>query len=169
MRRGEFEGAAALFSRSRVQEDWRRTSLTRMSVLPPLLIVASLGYRAQTADQPVSNTFILGQAICLPSSPAPPAPQLPECVPQHVPVGAIIDLQLPGTPSVWTVSSVSSNLTPLGKPSRLRSPGRIEGTSELYRFQFRVARAGTGQIKISEKPPFLATPSGVFTYSIVVP
>jgi hypothetical protein len=146
-----------------------RSALKVVLLLPPILIVTALASRVQTPVQPVSNTFILGQAICLPASPAPPQPQLPECAPQHAPVGAIIEIQLPGTPSVWTVSKVSSNLTALGKPSRLHSPGRIEGTSEVYRFQFSVVSTGTGRIEMTEKPRFLANTSGVFTYSILVP
>src|SRR5262245_2534239 len=144
-------------------------ALACATVVPPVLSAARLAYQAQKSTLDVSATYILGQAICLPESPKPPKPQLTECVPQHVGVGAIVEIQLPGTPSVWTVASMTGQISPIGQPTRLPSPGRIDGTSEIYRFRFHVNQPGTAQIKIAETPPFLALPSGAFTYTMVIP
>jgi hypothetical protein len=45
----------------------------------------------------VRNTFVLTQAFCLP----PQAPAPGTCREQSVPVGATLEIQLPGTPSTW--------------------------------------------------------------------
>src|SRR5215470_6493115 len=90
---------------------------------------------AQTPSQPISRTYILSQATCLSSSPDPPVPLKGGCPPQRAVLGSIIEIQLPGGPSVWTQSLISPGLVPIDAQV-LDSPGRIEGTDKIYRFRY---------------------------------
>jgi hypothetical protein len=111
----------------------------------------------------VRNTFVLTQAFCLP----PQAPAPGTCREQSVPVGATLEIQLPGTPSAWTIVSAPPALK-RGVTRKLASPGRIEGTADIYVFRFTALKAGQGQIVFREAPAHLAKPGGSFAFPIVV-
>lgn len=133
------------------------------------IFVVGLGFAdlARTPQQPISKTYILSQAICLSSSPAPPVPLKAGCALQTIPSGSIVEIQLPGDPSVWKASFVSPGLQQVGDPQILDSPGRIEGTSKIYRFRYLLTEGGIrATISFTESPPFLSKPAGKFTYTI---
>jgi hypothetical protein len=84
-----------------------------------------------------------------------------------VPVGATLEIQLPGTPSTWKFASAPPALT-RGVTIKLASPGRIEGTADIYIFRFTAVKAGQGQIVFREAPAHIAKPGGSFAFPIVV-
>ena len=134
-----------------------------------LLLVAGSGPAnlAQAPQQPISNSYILSQAICLSSAPAPPVPLKDGCAIQTIPSGSIVEIQLPGDPSVWKASFVSPGIEPLGVPRILDSPGRIEGAGTIYRFRYLLTTGGIkATITFTESPPFVSKPAGKFTYTI---
>jgi len=125
---------------------------------------------AQTPDQPISQTYILSQAICLAPAPFPPLP-LDGCTAQtipRVPVAPIVEIQLPGGPSVWKESFVSTGLEKFGETEILDSPGRIAGTNKIYRFRYRIITSVTGPLRITmtESRPFVS--KGTFNFTINV-
>ena len=99
-----------------------------------LAIILGVLMRARAQDSgavsnpPVSNTYIVNQTLCL-------APQAEDasgtCRPAAVTTGAMIMVQLPGTPATWSLVSASPNLVAEGPVERLPNPGRLDGTSEL--------------------------------------
>lgn len=119
--------------------------------------------------------FVLTQAICLPRGsrephrqgpPTPPVSQLPRCDPQTVPVGARVQIQVPGTPARWTLGKHSPGVVPLGE-RRLPSPGRVRGTLELYVFDFLVLAPGEARVALHESPAWVVS-SGTFEYPLRV-
>ncbi len=128
------------------------------------MVVANM-QRAETTP-PISHMWVLSQASCLPPQSAPNVAGL--CKAQDVPQFGEIEIQLPGTPSTWTVQSVSPNLRPVGTET-LPNAGRIAGTSELFLFDFSATSKGVGTIVIREFPPVISTtPSGTFTFTFNV-
>ncbi len=126
---------------------------------------------AQTPEQPISGTYILSQAICLAPAPLPPLPLKDGCTAQTVPIASIVpgavivEIQLPGGPSVWKESSVSKGLEKIGETEILDSPGRIVGTNKIYRFRYRLITTVSGsRITLTESPPFVS--KGTFTFTI---
>lgn len=147
--------------------------VTRSMFVMVAVGMASIGL-AQSArlqdPPPISRTYILTQAICLPRPtpsgvPAPAASTTP-CQLQIVPLQATAQVQLPGTPSRWSV--VESPGFARGDAKIIQSQGRIAGTSEIYLFNFTAAQKGPGKITLKETPPFIAKQSnGLFTYTIM--
>ncbi len=140
-------------------------------VVPAVVVVASgWALLAQAPAQPISNTYILSQSICLAPSPEPPVPLKEGCAPQVLPSGAVLEVQLPGGPSVWKATFVSAGLRQLVAPEVIASPGRIDGTSVIYSFRFyllpRVA-GSSESVTFTENPPFVSKPAGRFTYKVV--
>lgn len=132
------------------------------------ILAAAVGFAAidppAPTPPPISHTYVLTQANCLP----PQGDATGLCKAQEVPVGAGIEIQLPGTPAIWTLVSASPNLTPTGTV-RLPNPGRITGTGELFGWDFAAVRAGNATVVLREFPPTISTtPSGTFTYTFQV-
>ena len=132
--------------------------------VPAIFIVGSgFALLSQTSPQPISTSYILSHAICLSSPPAPPVPLTGGCVVQTIPDGSNVEIQLPGGPSVWRESSVSTGLIRLNPPQILDSPGRIEGTNKIYRFRYvflPVSAGFTETVTFTENPRFLSKPVG---------
>lgn len=133
-----------------------------------VLAIVGGAHSAKSQEPPISKTYIFSQAICLP----PPAPAPGTCIPQTVPLGAAIQVQLPGTPSRWTVvrlSNVEGDGQPIPDPKVIPNPLRIAGTSEIYIFNFRATTAGPAVVTFQESPPFIASRSnGMFNYTLTV-
>lgn len=121
----------------------------------------TLGRPAPLGPPGISNTYVITQHICLP----PQISSIGQCLPQTVAVGADVEIQLPGTPSGWKLVSALPNLR-IVSGKRVRSPDRIEGTSEVYIFVFRVTGPGMATIRMRESPPLISAPVGTFTYTI---
>jgi hypothetical protein len=129
---------------------------------------------AQTPTQPISETYILSQAICLAPAPLPPLPLKDGCTAQTIPrssilLGSIVEIQLPGGPSVWKESFVSPGLQKIGETEVLDSPGRIAGANKIYRFRYLYllfTTVGPRIITLAESPPSVS--EGTFTFRIVV-
>jgi len=135
-------------------------------VLVGAIVLANIQPTAAQTAPPISHMWVLSQAYCLPPQSDPMVAGL--CKPQDVPQFGQIEIQLPGTPSTWTVQSVSPNLTPAGT-QKLPNAGRITGTNELFLFDFLATSKGVGTIVIREFPPVISTsPSGVFTFTFNV-
>jgi hypothetical protein len=149
-----------------------------VTITPLRLVVAGLGLAGLVAATatlasidppapalpPISHVYVLTQANCLP----PQGDASGNCKAQDVPVGAGIEIQLPSTPAVWTVVSISPNLTAT-TTERLPNPGRLAGTSELTLWDFTAVRAGSATVVLREFPPTIsATPSGTFIYTFNV-
>lgn len=115
------------------------------------------------AGAPPPNTYVLTQASCLPPQATAPG----TCHAQSLPAGATLEIQLPGTPSVWKATSVPRGLK-RGRSRKLSSPGRIEGASEIYIFTYTAASPGTGTLVFQETPSHMAKPGGTFGFPIEV-
>lgn len=137
-----------------------------------LAIVLGVFLHARAQDSsaakypPVSTMYIVNQTLCL-------APQAEDgngtCKPVIVKAGATIMVQLPGTPSTWTVVSASPNLTPVGSLEKLSNPGRLDNTAEIFQWHYTAARAGDATLVMREFPPTISTtPSGTFTYTFQI-
>lgn len=128
-------------------------------------------------DPPVVGPFPTG----LPVPPVPeavwtPHPERPYVFTQtsqgrlaDVPVGALVQVQLPGDPSVWRIRHVSAEdrqegLPPTTRPrlvpnvvgraaSIIPSPGRIPGSESIYQFDFVVRAPGMTTIVLQADPP----------------
>jgi hypothetical protein len=138
----------------------------------PAIFVLGSGFAvlSQTPGQPISTTYILSQAICLASPPAPPEPLKEGCMAQTIPAGATVEFQLPGGPSMWRESSVSSGLRRSRPPQIIGSPGRIPGTEDIYQFRYMLLPGSAGStqtITFTENPPFLSKPVGKLTFTII--
>jgi predicted secreted protein len=141
-----------------------------VSVALAVMVVLVAGFllrgRARGSRYPrINNTFIVNQTMCLP-------PQIPDangaCKPTTLTVGSTLEVQLPGNPATWTIVSTSPNLTPSGQMA-MDNAGRIDGTSQIFTWDFKVARAGTATLVMHESPPTISgTPSGVFTYTFQI-
>ena len=141
------------------------------------LAIAGGAHVAQSQEPPISHTYIFSQAICLPppapprsatGSPPPEASPAPGiCATQTVPVGAALQVQLPGTPSRWSVVRLIN--VEGGQWKVIPDPLRITGTSEIYIFSFTATKAGPAAITLQESPPFIARQSnGMFNYTLTV-
>src|SRR5215472_14099408 len=103
-----------------------------LRVVPAVFILGSgAALPSPVPEQPISTTYIFSQAICLAPSPEPAVPLKEGCAPQKVLTGSMVEIQLPGGPSVWKELSVSAGLRGL-PPKIIASPGRIAGTSNIY-------------------------------------
>jgi hypothetical protein len=51
---------------------------------------------------------------------------------------------------------------------KLASPGRIDGTGEIYLFTFTAVSAGDGKVVFEESPANLSKPGGTFAFPITV-
>jgi len=151
-----------------------RVRLSSFGLMAAVLALMGGAHWAKSQAPPISKTYILTQAICLPP-PAPPpgsppptaAPPPGTCAPQTVPVGAAVQVQLPGTPSRWSVVRLI-NLNG-GELKVIPDPLRISGTSEIYIFNFTAGIAGPAEITLRESPPFIARESnGFFNYTLTV-
>jgi hypothetical protein len=123
----------------------RRT--LRLGLIGITLSVLWLANLAMTAQQPpVSKTYILSQAICQPSL-------MIHCMPQQVPRGASVQIQLPGNapPAQWSVGSVS-NVT-AGRVEVIPNADRIPDTNVMYLFSFTTDQPGQATITMQAKPP----------------
>ncbi len=129
------------------------------------LPIAALVLLAQwpAAGAPPRNTYVLTQAFCLPPQATAPG----SCFAQTLPVGATLEIQLPGTPSTWKAVKVPPSLK-AGGVKTLASPGRIAGTRDIYVFTFTAVAAGDGNVVFQETPAHLAKPGGTFTFPITV-
>jgi hypothetical protein len=122
----------------------------RLGLIGISLGVLWLANLAVTAQQPpVSKTYILSQAICQPSL-------MIQCMPQQVPRGTSVQIQLPGNqlpgaPNQWSVGSVF-NVTP-GRVEVIPNPGRIPDTNLMYLFSFATDQPGQATITMQAKPP----------------
>jgi hypothetical protein len=131
-----------------------------------MLVVALLAFAAygSVAGEPqLPNRYVLTQAFCLP----PQAPSPGTCHDQSVPVGATLEIQLPGTPSAWKATSVPATLKAAGV-KKLASPGRIDGTRDIYVFTFTAVSAGDGKVVFQESPANLSKPGGTFAFPVAV-
>jgi predicted secreted protein len=134
-----------------------------------ILLGALMHGRAQSSNRdypPVSNMYIVNQTLCI-------APQAVDgngtCKPVTVANGAMLMLQLPGTPATWSLVSVSPNLVPEGPVERIPNIGRLDGTSELFSWHFRAARTGDATLVMREFPPVVSTtPGGTFTFTFQI-
>ena len=127
----------------------RRT--LRFGLIMVALVVLWLATLAVTAQQPppVSKTYILSQAICQPSL-------MIQCMPQQVPRGASVQIQLPGNqlpgaPAQWSVGSVS-NVT-AGAVVVIPNTKRIPDTNVMYLFSFTTDQPGVATITMRAQPP----------------
>lgn len=129
-------------------------------------VAACLLAAAAYAAQP--GPYVLTQAFCisLPADSVEPVTRA-DCDPQVVPVGAIVQIQLPGTPSGWRVAGAPVILVGTDSTVRIPSPGRIDGAGEIWVFTFRAERAGEGVVTLGESPRHL-TPAGEFRFPVVV-
>jgi len=135
-------------------------------LLGVLLRARAQGPGTTVAYPPVSNMYYVNQTLCL-------APQVDEgtgiCKPVPVAAGAMIELQLPGTPAAWTIVSASPNLVAEGAVERIPNPDRLAGTSDLFSWRFHAARAGEATLVMREFPPVISTtPRGTFTYTFQI-
>ena len=137
-----------------------------MSARPLLvsaLTLAALQCPVFAGAPPLPNTYVLTQAVCVPPQATAPG----TCQAQSLPVGATLEIQLPGTPSVWKITSVPRALKK-GRWKKVASPGRIEGTSEIYIFTLTAGAVGNGDLVFQETPAHISKPGGKFTLPIVV-
>jgi hypothetical protein len=129
-----------------------------------LLAIAAPGCAAGTAGEPQPpDRYVLSQAFCLPPQASSPG----NCHDQSLPVGATLEIQLPGTPSVWKATSVPATLKAAGM-KQLASPGRIDGTRDIYVFTFTAVSAGDGKVVFQETPANLSKPGGTFAFPVAV-
>jgi hypothetical protein len=133
------------------------------SVLVFAVTLAALQWPASAGAPPLPNTYVLSQAFCVPPQATAPG----KCQAQSLPAGATLEIQLPGTPSVWKMTSVPRPLKN-GRRNKIASPGRIDGTSEIYVFTLTAGAVGKGDLVFEETPAHIAKPGGTFTFPIVV-
>jgi hypothetical protein len=107
------------------------------------------------------GVYRLTQAHCV-----TPQGTQPRCRLQTVPVGAVIEIQVPGTPSVWAVQAVSGALEGTGDPVVISSPGRIDGTSDVYVFRFRASGPGPAGVILRETPAHVSDGTFVFPFEV---
>jgi hypothetical protein len=138
--------------------------IKRVAIFGTVALVAAV-WPAVSGQPPLRDTYVVTQAYCLPPQTTPKEPD--KCVEQSLPYLKTLEVQLPGTPSVWTVSSKKNGLTLLGL-KKLRSPNRVEGTSEVYIFTFSAANQGVDELVFQETPPLLSQPGGTFTFRLTV-
>src|SRR5688572_21937473 len=93
------------------------------------LTLVALHCPASAEARALPTRYVLTQAFCVPPQATAPG----KCYEQSLPSGATLEIQLPGTPSVWKMTSVPRVLKN-GSWRKIASPGRIEGTSEIYVF-----------------------------------
>ena len=124
--------------------------MLRLGLIGITLIVLWLANLGVTAQQPpLSKTYILSQAICQPSL-------MIQCMPQQVPRGASVQIQLPGNQppgaqAQWSVGSVA-NVT-AGRVEVIPNAGRIPDTNVMYLFSFATDQPGQATITMQAKPP----------------
>jgi hypothetical protein len=109
------------------------------------------------------NIYVMTEAFCLPPQTSAPG----VCHAQSLPVGATLEIQLPGGPSRWKLATVPPTLKP-GATRKLQNPGRIEGTKELHLYRFTAVTAGEGTLVFAESPAHMSKPGGSFTFPITV-
>ena len=131
----------------------------RLPVVTALVLLA-LGVPGASAQR---NAYVLSQAFCLPPQATAPG----TCHSQSLPVGATLEIQLPGTPSTWKAVTVPPSLKS-GGMKKLASPGRIAGTRDIYVFTFSATAVGEGAVVFQETPAHLSKPGGSFTFPIFV-
>jgi hypothetical protein len=127
------------------------------------LTVVVVQWPASAGAPPLPNRYVLTQAFCVPPQATAPG----KCFEQSLPSGATLEIQLPGTPSVWKMTAVPKPLKN-GSWRKIASPGRIEGTSDIYVFTLTAGGAGKGDLVLQETPAHVAKPGGTFTFPIVV-
>jgi hypothetical protein len=125
-----------------------------------LALVCAAAAPVREAQQ---GTYFLTQAICLP----PAVPAGGTCRPQVVARGALVEVQVPGTPSSWRIGAPPRLLVGTGVPHRVPSQGRISGAEEVWIFTLRAAATGVDTLRLVEAPRRF-TPDGTFRYPIVV-
>jgi hypothetical protein len=137
------------------------------SALFGAVVLVAAAWPTALGQPPLRNIYVVTQAYCL-------EPQLEpdgKCHPQSVPVGKTLEVQLPGTPSVWTVESPPNQFEFLRR-KKLPSPDRVEGTSDIYIFTFKVGLPqGSVDLVFKETPPLLSKfskPVGKFTFRVTV-
>lgn len=133
------------------------------TVLVSALTLAALQWPAFAGAPPLPNTYVLSQAFCVPPQATAPG----RCHAQSLPAGATLEIQLPGTPSVWKMTSVPRPLKN-GRWRKVSNPGRIEGTSEIYVFSLTAGSAGSGDLVFHESPANISKPGGTFTFPITI-
>ena len=140
--------------------------IKRAAVFGTVALVAA-AWPTALGQPPLRNIYVVTQAYCLKPQVAPDG----KCHRQDVQLHATLEVQLPGTPSVWTVESLPSQLQKLGS-KRLPSPNRVEGTSEIYVFTFKAGPdLGSADLVFKETPPLLSKfskPGGKFTFRVTV-
>jgi hypothetical protein len=137
--------------------------IKRAAVFGTVALVAA-AWPTALGQPPLRNIYVVTQAFCL----KPQATAPGKCHLQSVPVGATLEVQLPGTPSVWTVSSAPDSLKELSR-KKLPSPNRVEGTSEIYIFTLKAGLPqGSVDLVFKETPPLLSKPGGTFTFRVTV-
>ena len=123
--------------------------LLRTGSLCTVLAVSGLAHLNVTTQQPppVSKTYILSQATCLAN-------------PAHVPLGANVQVQLPGNRAPkgkWEfVAPFPKNLK-LTSVKIIDSKGRIPGLDAIYIFNFTAALGGPATITMRATPPISVT------------
>jgi len=123
--------------------------LLRTGSLCIVLAVSGPAHLNVTTQQPppVSKTYILSQATCLAN-------------PVHVPLGAIVQVQLPGNHAPkgkWEfVAPFPKNLK-LTSVKIIDSKGRIPGLDAIYIFNFSAAFGGPATITMRATPPISVT------------
>jgi hypothetical protein len=136
--------------------------IKRAAVFGTVVLVAA-AWPTALGQPPLRNIYVVTQAYCL-----KPQATAGKCHPQSVPVGATLEVQLPGTPSVWKVESPPNQLEFLRR-KMLPSPDRVEGTSDIYIFTFKVnLPVGSVDLVFKETPAFLSKPTGKFTFRVTV-
>lgn len=139
---------------------------TRRATAFCVLTGAGLLLAATLAPQEPPH-YVLTQAMCMDlGSAGVPVPRA-ECRPQVVPRGAIVEVQLPGSPSRWSVTDVPAMLTGTDAPELLPSPGRVPGASDVWVFRFRARTSGAGTLVLREEPRLL-TRAGTFRFPLTV-
>lgn len=126
-----------------------------MRLTPRIVLVVLMALSgAAPAQPPVSNTWVFTQVHQ--GQDQPP-----------VPVGADLEIQLPGEPTIWSLRSISQpTLESAGPPDLVPSPGRIAGTNGIYVFRFKVKTAGTSTITLEEIHPSAGTVIRTFELTI---
>ena len=122
-----------------------------------------------TTAQASTAPLVVSQQACFPLPAMVNPVKVPPgfCQPQKAAKGSIVQIQMQGDPSRWTVlGMVGPAVQRPANPPFYNSPLRIPGVNKVFIFEFQITGDGPVRIVMKESPPFLTDKKiGSFTFT----